>query len=206
MPDGDVIPRKPVRLWKRPHSLLSSAADAETVGDGICHSLVESLRDKGGLPGAADLAAIVDAMVAGNTSLPGALAETHEVEWQYDAHTHTRVAAEAVRRLLVAISQGRALGSETLRAVSEEFCQQLISYQLIGRIGPDQQGVNYGTHEDYLQWERQVLAPIQSRVASVAESLARDPTGRSLPRRSQIRAPARPRTATILEDDLLEVR
>lgn len=206
MPDGDVVPRAPVRLWKRPHSLLSSAADAETVADGICHSLVGSLRDKGGLPGAQDLASVVDAMVAGDISLSDALAETHEVEWRHGAHTHTRVAAEAVRRLLVEISQGKALSSESLRTVAEESCWQLIRYQLLGRIGPDQQGVNYSTHEEYLRWEQQVLAPIQSRVGAIAAGLARDPTGHSLSRNRQVPAPARPETATIPETDLLQVR
>lgn len=206
MPDGDVIPRTPVRLWKRLHSLLLSAADAEAVADGICHSLVGSLRDKGGLPGAGDLAAVVDAMIAGNISLSDALAETHEVEWRHGAHIHTRIASEAVRRLLVAISQGKALGSEPLRAVAEESCWQIIRYQLLGRIGPDQQGVNYSTHEEYLRWEQQVLAPIQSRVGAIAADLARDPTGHSLSRNRQVPAPSRPETATILETDLLEVR
>jgi hypothetical protein len=206
MPDGDVVPRTPVRLWKRPYRLLCSAADADAVADGICHSLVGSLRDKGGLPGAQDLASVMDAMVVGNLSLFDALAETHEVEWRYGAHIHTRVSAEAVRRLLVETGQGKVLSSEPLRTVAEESCWQLIRYQLLGRIGPDLHGVNYGTHEEYLRWEQQVLAPIQSRVRTIAANLARDPTGRSLPRKMQTEAPARPETATILETDLLEVR
>ncbi len=206
MPDGDVIPRTPVRLWKRPHSLLSSATDAQAVADGIFHSLVGSLRDKGGLPGTQDLAAIVGDMIAGNISLADALEETHEVEWRHGVHVHTRVAAEATRRVLVEVGQGKALSSAPLRTVTEASCWQLIRHQLLGRIGPDQQGVSYTTHEEYLQWEQRVLAPIQSRVGAIVADVARDPTGRSLPRKSQIQVPARPETEAILETDLLEVR
>lgn len=55
MPDGDVIPSAPVRLWKRPYDLICSGAQAETVADGIYHSLLISIRNKGGLPGAQDM-------------------------------------------------------------------------------------------------------------------------------------------------------
>lgn len=205
MPDGDVITRSPVRLWKRPHDLLCSGADGETVADGICHSLLGSLRDKGGLPGAQDLAALVDSLIVGNTTLPEALEEVHEVEWRHGFHIHTRVAAEAVRRLLVEIGQGKGPNCEPLRAVVVEFCSQLIRYQLLGRIGPDQKGFRYTEYDGYLEWEQKVLGPVQSRVEALVSGLVRDPSGRSLPRRSQVPAPARPETATILQTNLLEI-
>src|SRR3989304_5201824 len=75
MPDGDVIPRTPVRLWKRPHTLLCTGADADVVADGVMHSLIASLRNKGGLPGARDLASAVQEFVAGKVGVADALAQ-----------------------------------------------------------------------------------------------------------------------------------
>lgn len=206
MPDGDVIPRSPVRLWKKPHRMLSSGADAEDVAGCISDALMASLREKGGLPGAHDLAAVVGALVDGNIGLSEAIAESREVEWRCDAHLHTRLAGEATRRLLVEIAQGKVAVAEPLATVAEESCKQLIRYHLLGRIGPDQQGVYYSTHDDYLGWERSVLAPVESKIAAIAADLAHDPTGRSLPRRGPATKARRPQTAAILESDLLGIR
>ncbi len=203
MPDGDVIPNKPVRLWRRPYDLICSGSDPATVSQAIHSSLLKSLRDKGGLPGAADLASVVSAVAEGRLPLLEALHELREVEWRGGAHLHTRVAAQAVAKLLVELSQGSPLDTSPLRAVLDRFSWELIRYQLLGRLGPDQQGVSFSTYDEYLAWERQYLEPLRPQVDALVSALERDSSGLGLRHMPVNPTPARPQTAGLLETDLL---
>ena len=202
MPDGDVIPDQPVRLWKRPHQLMCSGLDTASVGDAISHSLIRSLRDKGGLPGVGELTAVVERFATGQVALIDALAALRDVERRFLGHLHTRLAARAASRLLVELSQGDLPTAPLSRVVLERFSWELVRYQLLGRRGPDLQGTRFSTYEDRLHWERDHLDAIRPTIDRAVVSLEQDPTGKGL-RVVATSAPSEPTTESMLGANLL---
>ncbi|MBI3977414.1 MAG: hypothetical protein HY331_04425 [Chloroflexi bacterium] len=202
MPDGDVIPRRPVPLWKRPYALMHEEADTETIAAGVAGSLWKSLSSKGGLPGASEFADVVGRVASQEITLMDALEQLREIEWQNSGHLHTRLAARAVATLLVGISQGDPLMGPPLRVVIEHFCWEMVRFQLVGRIGPDRQGNWFSTYDERLAWEQKLKEALWPKIAPLVTSLEHDPTGR----RSmgvRVPAPSGPTTASVLDMDLL---
>ena len=202
MPDGDVIPSRPVLFWKRAHDLICSMADEATVADSLKYSLLRSIKTKGGLPFADTLADVVEQYAHGNVTITAALGELRSIERMSKGHLHTRLASRAAAVVLVDVSHGATLIAPPLRVVLEGFCEQLIRNHLLGRSGPALQNVQFTTYEARVAWEQGHLQALRPFISEVADSLESDPTGKHLDVACSPE-PLHPTTSTILEINLL---
>lgn len=203
MPDQDIIDRNVPRGWKKPVKLFTGPAGEREVAKAVAQALAKSLRDNGGVPGTDRWIELLRARVSGKLDPHSTFTLVDVIEQQLRHTRHGKVAARAVRKMLIDID---ALGLHTYdlgRKLMERFLWTLADHSCFGRIRPKIVGEKrFRRIADVDRRERQCRRALEPALRKLAARLAENPGAEGL-RTPRIDTGAPKSTEAILNQSLM---
>jgi hypothetical protein len=109
-----------------------------------------------------------------------AFARLDELVAAADGHKHTRLAADVARSAVVELIRegpGGSYESMCPTQVAESVCWRILDHYHFDAQRPLLIGERFANYEEARAWQREVSQIIAPHVATIAQGLARDPTG-----------------------------
>ncbi|WP_040666925.1 hypothetical protein [Nitrolancea hollandica] len=180
MPDLDILDHAIAPGWQKPFRLLAGDACPEDVGHAILGALCRSLRQKGGLPQIDRIQELIERVDSGSVAPIDALNTLRKIEVSKGGHRHTRIAARAASKIIVAINQGDHLSGDVGHALIEVVNWELIDHHLFGRARPVLIGQRFADYAEFNSFEAACKRALRPCVTKLADSLVSDPAARRL--------------------------
>jgi len=202
MPDQDIIDKKVPRGWRASVKLFAGPASEREVAKGVAQALTRSLRENGGMPAADRWVQLLRDRLSGELDPHSTYTVVDRIEQQLRHTRHAKVAARAVRKMLVDIDSIRLHGSDISRRLMEEFLWELTDHSFFGRLRPKVVGEErFHRIADVDRRERRCRHALEPALNKLAARLADNPGAEGL-RTPRIETGAPKSTEAILDQPI----
>ena len=178
------------------------AASTEEICDKLVTALSRVLRQNGGVPGFDEIVGIlVGATKSGVLAAFGALDGVVQAE---DGHTHTAVAAEVAKSLIVQLetAEWAKATSSVGDLFTQEVCLALVErYYFAKARQPLLYEKRFANYQEVAAWQGSVENVLRPQLAKLADKLKRRPDGQGL--RAPPRLAKKRSTSDLLSENLL---
>ncbi len=179
MPDLDIV--NPVSPgWYIPYKLVLSGAEPAEVGRAALRALAKSLRRGHGLESLSELAAVAGGVMDGSLPAADAVDRLHTIERASGGDRHTKVAVQAVVRLIAEGRDEPMSADEFTNLVAARFCKELLAHHLFCPAWTEVLQERFQAPGEAESFTNAVASTVNPPVAKLGEALARNPEGASL--------------------------
>lgn len=203
MPDKDIIDRKVPRGWRASVKLFTGPASEREVAKAVAQALARSLRENEGIPAASRWIELLRDRISGKLDPHHSFTRVDVIEQQLRHTRHAKVAARAVRSMLVDIDRILLHDPHFERSLMEEFLWELTDHSFFGRLRPEIVGQErFQRIADVDRREHRCRHALEPALKKLATRLADNPDAEGL-RTPHIQTGAPKNTGAILDQPLM---